>query len=220
MSDLNLTPQGIPTTDFGKKVSEYSDILSKKATKETEIAKTELAIRELFNKYEVAVRFSSTSDLVGQEEKLTIYKPAVEKKTDGLVFAAARAEGRAFSDIVSNPPLMRKLEKKFGAEFESFFRQVDDAFHMAGDENVKRLEEDTEKTAELKTAYLTLSGQLTNQKIELKQLEKELENVDKYIEFCKKIVALAPAPQKGGKDQQKGGGNQNQQKGGGDQDQG
>lgn len=218
MSNTILTPQGIPTTDFGAKVSEYSDILMKKSAKETEIAKTELAIRELFNKYEVAVRFAGVSDLVGQEEKLTIYKPVVEEKKDGLVYAAARAEGRAFSEIVSNPPLMRKLEKKFGAELESFFRQVDDAFHMAGDENVKRQEEDTEKTTALKTEYMTLSLQLTNQRIELKQLEKELENVDKYLDFCKKVAALAPQ-QKGGKDQQKGGGNQNQQKGGGDQDQ-
>lgn len=209
MSNLTLTPQGIPTTDFGGKVTEYSDILMNKSAKETEIAKTELAIRELFNKYEVAVRFQGVSDLVGQEEKLTIYKPVVEEKKDGLVFAAARAEGRAFSEIVSNPPLMRKLEKKFGAEFEVFFRQVDDAFHMAGDENVKRQEEDTEKSTALKSEYLTLSLQLTNQRIELKQLEKELENVDKYVDFVKKLVALAPAPK--GKDQQKGGGD-NQQK--------
>lgn len=213
MADIQLTPTNIPTTDFSQKVDEYASILSRKTDKEIEIAETELDIRELFASYEIGVRIKGDNDLLGLEDKLTIYKPVEEKKEDGLVYVAARAEGRAFSEIVANPPLMKRLEKKFGGEFREFFRAVDDVFHMTGEENTKRQELDTEKTDKLKTEYFALAKKLMRLKIELQKIEKELDNVDKYVSFTKTIAALAPqgGKQKGGGQQ---GGGQSQQKGG------
>lgn len=208
-SAADLTPTNIPTTDFSAKVSEYSNILGNKTDKEIEIAETELAIRELFASYEIGVRIKGDNDLLGLEDKLTIYKPLEEKKEDGLVYVAARAEGRAFSEIVANPPLMKRLEKKFGAEFRDFFRSVDNTFHMTEDE--KKQEVDTEKTEALKTSYMEMARKFMKLKIELQKIEKSLKNVEEYISFCKTIAALAPAK---GKDQGKGGGGNNQQGGG------
>lgn len=197
--NTQLTPQNIPTTSFQAKADEYGKILSAITEQETAIATNQFAMQELFAKYDVAVRFKDVEDYTGLEDKLTIYMPEVKVDREGLVYTAAKAEGRAFSEIVSNPPLLKALEKRLGHKFLEFFREVDDVFHQK--EITKEREEDKVKTAEIKVAYAKIASALMKAKITLKQKQQELKNVEQYIAFCKTIAALAPAtPQKGSGD--------------------
>lgn len=198
-----LTPQGIPTTSFAEKAKELESVLAEKTNVEEKIAETEMAIRELLHKYEMPTDIRESDDLSGLEEKLKVYKPKEKQHVEGLVYTAARAEGRAISEIVSNPPLMKALEKKFGPKFREFFRQADDVFHMKTIDKPSELDE--AKTKALKEAYLVEVRKLAKYKVQVQSSEKKINNIEKYLDFCKKIVSLAPAPQKGGGQQQQGG---------------
>ncbi len=203
---IQLTPQGIPTTSFADKAKELENVLTKKTELEAEIATSETAIRKLFYTNNMPKDVREASDLMGLEDKLTVYVKKETKQVQGLVYTAAKAEGRAFSEIVSNPPLMKMLEKQFGAKFQKFFRDVDDVFHMKEINTPDQIDED--KTAALKTEYMTLTGNLMDKKIQLKTQEQKVKNIKEYIEFCKSIVSLAPTPQKGGGDKGQQGGQQ------------
>lgn len=203
MNDTQLTPQGIAATSFADKAKEYSDTLAKKTKTETEIEGLELEIRELLNKHDIKVGYSDR-DLLGLDEKLKIYKPVIETVQEGLVYTASRVEGRAFSEIVNNPPLFKKLVKKFGGQFEKFFKEVDDVFHQK--EIKTEAELDVEKTNELSGKYHELVVQLVKLKTTLKTEESTLKDIEKYIAFCKELGTLAGKPQ--GKD---GGGQQAKQ---------
>lgn len=203
MEQTQLTPQGIAVTSFADKAKEYSDTLAQKTKTETSIEGLELEIRELLNKHDIKVGYSD-KDLLGLDEKLKIYKPIVEVAQEGLVYTASRVEGRAFSEIVNNPPLFKKLTKKFGAQFEKFFKEVDDVFHQK--EIKTEAELDEAKTTELTNEYHRLVVELVKLKTALKTEESTLKDIERYIAFCKELGTLAGKPQ--GKD---GGGQQAKQ---------
>lgn len=195
MTDVKqtLTPKGVAETSFADKAQEYEDQLKAKTAQETLIEKTKLEVRELFAKYDWN---HSGDDLTGLEDKLVVYKPVKIEPQDGLVFVTARTEGRSVSEIVNNPSLFKRLSKKFGKEFETFFRQVDDVFHY---KDIKPEEEQDEaKTKAFRNAYHQLVLKLTQAQIDLKQAEQNLKNIKDYIAFCKEIGTLAGQPQKGG----------------------
>lgn len=206
MSDTQLTPSGIATTSFADKAKDYSDTLEKKTKAESEIEGNELAIKQLLNANDVKIGYSE-SDLLGLEEKLKVFKPeAPEPERDGLAYVAARTEGRAFSEIVNNPPLFKKLSKKLGVNFEKLFKEVDDVFHQ---KDVKKEPElDKEKTDKLVTDYKTLVSKLVEARVDLKNAESTLKNIEKYVAFCKELGTLAGKPQ--GKDQKQDGQQQKQ----------
>lgn len=205
MININaLTPQGIPTTSFADKAEELEKLLNEKTAIEEKVAENELAIQDFLHDYDLPKDIRETSDLLGLEDKLIVYLPLEKKSIEGLVYVAARAEGRAFSEIVSNPSLLKALEKKFGAKFGEFIREVDDIFHYKTVE--KPREVDTVKTDELQKKYTVCTRALAKLKVHLRATEQKVANVDKYIAFCKSIVSLAPASTKGGGDNKQQGG--------------
>lgn len=193
----NLTPQSIPQTSFSRQVELYESILHNLTEKKAEIKKAELSIKELFNQYDIAIRFKGDASLLGLEDRLTLYK--VITRND-LAWSCAKKEGQAFSDIASNPAVMGRLHKKFGQGLVDFITLVNMAFHSK--ESDERKEEDKERSQLLKDEYLKRSVQLEKLYVDLERLESELRNVEKYIEFCKQILALGGQKQQGGKDQQ------------------
>lgn len=197
----DLTPASIPTMSFSEKANAYEETLKKRADKEAEILQTELLIRELFTAYDIAVRFRGVDDLTGLEEKLTIYMPVGEKDHVGLVYTCAKNEGRAFSDIASNPPLLKKLGTKFGVRFVEFVREVDDVFNMRA--NQEKQEEDEDRTIKIKSEYTALSLRLSQSKIDLRKIDMELKSIEKYVDFCKSVLALAQSGKSGNQNPQK-----------------
>jgi hypothetical protein len=206
MTDIKqLTPQGIPSTSFADKAEELEKFLGEKTTVETKLAEKEAAIRDLFYDYNLPKEIRDTEKVVGLEDKLTIYLPEEPEVVMGLVYTAAKLEGRAFAELAANPSLLKRMEKKFGAKITEFIRQVDDVFHYK--EITKERKIDTKQTTDIKSKYIKLIREYQKLQIELRGVTKKIENVDAYIAFCKSIVALAPAQSKGGDKQQ-------QQKGG------
>lgn len=196
--DNKLTPAGIPTMSFDKKAKELEELLAEKADFESKVADTQFEIEDLLYKNKLARNEDNIND-----EILTIYLPQVKEQIEGFVYTAAKVEGRAFSELASNPPLMKRLEKKFGKKITEFIRQVDDVFHYKTIE--KPREVDQVKTDKLRADYRALETRLNKQKINLKTVDQKITNVDRYITFCKSVVALAPVGKPQQQQGQKGG---------------
>jgi len=192
MEKTQLTPSGIPTMSFTAKAEELEKLLTEKADVESKVADIELEIEDLLYKNKLARNENIT------DEALTIYLPQVKEKIEGFVYTAAKIEGRAFSELAQNPSLMKKMENKFGKKLTEFIRQVDDVFHYKAIERVREI--DQIKTDKLRNDYRALQTKLNKQKINLKTVDQKITNVDRYITFCKSVVALAPV----GKPQQQG----------------
>lgn len=201
-----LTPSGIPTMSFDKKADELETLLTERAKTEQEMSDIILEVRKLFYVHGLpAYEKDENAFFNVSPDTMTIYLPVIPEKLEGLVYAAAKLEGRAFSELAQNPSLLKKMEKKFGKKFAEFVRQVDDVFHYKTIEKPKEV--DKKATDTVQKGYHDLMIKYKKLDIQLTLTEAKIVNVNKYIQFCKDIVALAPAkPQQ----QQQKGGNQPQ----------